>query len=399
MPRSSTPIRPPGAHSERRRKGRRVRDLRGAVLAAACLVLCACGPHDERLGSYNVDPAKTVVAGVSSGAFMAVQLHVAYSKTFHAAAVYAGGPFDCARGTFDGAMACAVRGANLAQLEATTDRWSAEAAIDPVSNLKGESAYLWSGSRDRMVEQRVMNQLQSFYRHYGVATAYERSFPAGHGWESPYGEAACGSTRIPFVLDCDTYDSERTWLERFLGPLRPKNAGTLRGRLVPFDQSEFTSAAASMDRRGWIFVPADCADGKTCALVVALHGCLQNQSLIGTTFAREAGLDQWADTNGIIVLYPNAAMNLENPAGCWDWWGYTGRAYARKSGPQMRAIASMVERIEAGIRERSGLDGLGSHDGAIAEPARKQRLLRSVRKTRRRGVAPGAEPSSSGVRY
>ena len=335
---------------------------RCAVLAAACLILCACGQRDERLARYNVDPAKTVVAGVSSGAFMAVQLHVAYSKTFHAAAIYAGGPFDCAGGTFDGAMACAARGVNLRRLVATTDSWSAQAAIDPVSNLRGESAYLWSGSRDRMVEQTVMNQLQTFYRHYGVATAYEKAYPAGHGWESPYGEAACGTTRIPFVLDCGSYDSERTWLERFLGRLHPKNAGALHGRLVPFDQSEFNAAAASLDRRGWVFVPQGCAAGRRCTLVVALHGCLQNQSLTGTTFAREAGLDQWADTNDIIVLYPNAAMSVKNPAGCWDWWGYSGPAYARKDGLQMRAIVAMVERIEARGKEQNG---------AIREPARK----------------------------
>jgi poly(3-hydroxybutyrate) depolymerase len=204
---------------------------------------------------------------------------------------------------------------------------------------------------------------------------------------------ACGTTRIPFILDCGTYDSERAWLERFLGRLRPKNSGTLQGRLAPFDQSEFASAAASMDRRGWIFIPRACAAGKRCSLVVALHGCLQNQALTGTAFAREAGLDQWADTNDIIVLYPNAAMNLRNPAGCWDWWGYTGPAYAQKNGPQMRAIVAMVERIEGTAEEPAAL-----RDGAIAEPARKQR--HSVLYARPGGerVAPRAEPSSSGVR-
>lgn len=304
---------------------------------------------------------------------MAVQLHVAYSKTFHAAAIYAGGPFDCARGTFDGAMACASGGANLAQLEKTTERWSAEAAIDPVSNLKGESAYLWSGTRDRMVEQPVMNQLQAFYQHYGVATSYKKSYPAGHGWESPYGEVGCGTTRIPFMIACDAYDSERVWLERFLGPLRPKNSGALRGRLVPFDQGEFTSAAASMDRRGWVFVPRDCADGRTCTLVVALHGCLQNGALAGTTFVREAGINEWADTNDIIVLYPGAAMSVKNPAGCWDWWGYTGSAYSQKNGPQMAAIVSMVERIEGWSKDRTSL-----RNAAMPEPARQRRTPLSL---------------------
>jgi hypothetical protein len=193
-----------------------------------------------------------------------------------------------------------------------------------------------------------MNQLQTFYQHYGVATAYEKSFPAGHGWESPYGQGACGATQIPFMIACGTYDSERAWLERFLGPLRPKNSGALLGRLVPFDQSEFASPAAKMDRRGWVFIPQSCGVGGRCKLVVALHGCLQNGSLAGNTFARQAGINEWADTNDIIVLYPGAAVSWNNPAGCWDWWGYTGPAYSQKNAPQMSAIVSMVERIEAG---------------------------------------------------
>ena len=49
------------------------------------------------LGAYNVDKTKTAVAGISSGGFMAVQLHVAFSGTFHFAAVYAGGPYYCAQ--------------------------------------------------------------------------------------------------------------------------------------------------------------------------------------------------------------------------------------------------------------------------------------------------------------
>ena len=41
----------------------------------------------QTLGAYNVDKTKTAVAGISSGGFMAVQLHVAFSGTFHYAAI------------------------------------------------------------------------------------------------------------------------------------------------------------------------------------------------------------------------------------------------------------------------------------------------------------------------
>ena len=31
--------------------------------------------------------------------------------------------------------------------------------------------------------------------------------------------------------------------------------------------------------------------------------------------------------------------------GCWDWWGYSGSDYLVRSGPQMRAVKAMIDRI------------------------------------------------------
>lgn len=51
--------------------------------AAAALVAPAVGlvPGSD-LPKVAIDPSRVTVSGISSGAFMAVQLHVAYSKTF-----------------------------------------------------------------------------------------------------------------------------------------------------------------------------------------------------------------------------------------------------------------------------------------------------------------------------
>ena len=61
-----------------------------------------------------------------------------------------------------------------------------------------------------------------------------------------------------------------------------------------------------------------------------------------------AGYNRWAETNRIVVLYPQAratwGMPL-NPYGCWDWWGYTGTAYTGKSAPQIAALRAMVEKL------------------------------------------------------
>ena len=38
-------------------------------------------------------------------------------------------------------------------------------------------------------------------------------------------------------------------------------------------------------------------------------------------------------------------INVFNPHGCWDWWGYTGLDYLGKDAPQIAAIWAMVEHL------------------------------------------------------
>jgi poly(3-hydroxybutyrate) depolymerase len=49
------------------------------------------------LGHYNVDWSNVIVAGVSSGADMATQLHFSYSAKIKGEAIFAGAPFFCAQ--------------------------------------------------------------------------------------------------------------------------------------------------------------------------------------------------------------------------------------------------------------------------------------------------------------
>ncbi len=38
-------------------------------------------------------------------------------------------------------------------------------------------------------------------------------------------------------------------------------------------------------------------------------------------------------------------MLKENPNGCFDWWGYSGRNFATQKGPQMAAVKKMIDHI------------------------------------------------------
>ncbi len=313
------------------------------------------------LPSYNIDPSKVFVAGISSGGFFAVQMHVAHSQTFKGAAIYAGGVYYCAAGNVATALAsCGGEGLYTPMLvpsEIYLDRQSAAGTIDPESNLRGQPVYLWSGTQDTIVDPRAMNDLNTEYQHYGANVfRYDNGFPAGHGWESPDGELSCGQQTSPYIIKCNqgaqAYDSEQTWLQAFFGNLHKRNSETLNGALIHFDQTAFgASASNSMDTNGYAFVPKSCASGHSCGLVLAFHGCLQTQADIGTKFITEGGINAWADTNNVVVLYPFAVKSPTvptNPNGCWDWWGYDDPNYALKSGTQISIVYKMVQRLMGG---------------------------------------------------
>ena len=53
------------------------------------------------LPSFNIDINETSVSGLSSGGYMAVQFHVAYSSLVKGAGIIAGGPYFCAQDSQD----------------------------------------------------------------------------------------------------------------------------------------------------------------------------------------------------------------------------------------------------------------------------------------------------------
>jgi poly(3-hydroxybutyrate) depolymerase len=311
------------------------------------------------LAAYNVNPSTVTVSGISSGGAMAIQAHVAYSATFHHAAVFAGAAYDCAQGSVALAIgrcqeALTAAEIPVADLVATTRARAAQGLIDDPANLAASRVYLFSGTLDQTVRQPGMDAARDYYAHFVPAPniVYENTVAAGHGWISPLGQVACPLQSSPYVNNCNI-DPQQVFLSMFYGPLQPRQTAQLSGTLVPFDQGEFLDDrnpnAHSMDTTGWLYVPATCARGEPCRLHAAFHGCSQGYAKIGDQFIREANLDEWADTNHIIVLYPQAiAVPPNNGLGCWDWWGYDSAGYDTRAGTQLLAVKRMVDRIAGG---------------------------------------------------
>ncbi|MEE6478125.1 hypothetical protein FKM82_011749 [Ascaphus truei] len=306
-----------------------------------------------REGSYNIDPAVSV-SGLSSGAYMANQFHIAHSRRIVGAAMFAGGPYYCAVGNMMTALnACSKfpTSINVNSLKTYTQTYANSGLIDPVSNLANDKVFIFAGSRDTVVVPGVGKKLEEYYTSYvtspgGIKTVYD--VPAQHGMPTDNYGGACGSTNTNYINNCN-YNGAYEALNHIYGGLqKPDSSAALTGQLVLFDQSEFFNLAApstyGMDTAGYVYIPSSCQSGETCRLHIVFHGCLQGREKVSDRFARNAGYNQVADLNNFIILYPQAKSNMSNINGCWDWWGFSGFAYANKNGFQVTGVERMMER-------------------------------------------------------
>jgi poly(3-hydroxybutyrate) depolymerase len=353
------------------------------LLAAAALVAAAPVLAAVNLGSYNVDTSKTTVSGLSSGGFMANQLGIAYSGTFKGVGVFAAGPYMCAgHNNYTACMYNAsISATQLATMQNSLNNWSTSGAIDNKANIAGQQVYLFIGTSDTTVGQNPVTALKTQYTNNGVPagnlqhvvrTGASHTFPTDF---DSTGNNSCGSAASPYISNCG-YDGAKAVLQQFYGTLNARNNAPAAGNYIEFNQGEFTGNPG-MAATGWAYVPANCASGSQCKVHVALHGCQQSTDKIGDKFVKNTGYSRWADTNSIIVLFPQtrvdnvsrptaASGTLANPNACWDWIGWYGSNFAQKAGTQVAAIKAMVDRVSGG---GGGGGGLAAPTGLTASGA------------------------------
>ncbi|MBL0167804.1 MAG: hypothetical protein IPP85_12010 [Propionivibrio sp.] len=361
----------------------------------------------EDLPELNIDIKQTTVSGISSGAFMAVQVGVAKSSSVKGVAITAGGPYFCAlQSSFGGAGSTIAIGRcmqgdpmfptrpitsdDLKQMEGAARDWSEKGKIDPVSNLANQAVWVFHGYNDGVVKLPVSQALVDWYGRFTPKSQifHKDSLNAAHAQIS----AACGdsgtsscnlcpATGGKFINSCgdqppvsgQLYDAAGAALQLFYGPLARTESGKLNARPQAFSQAPYLKQRdgttpvdkpddIAMGKTGYVYVPESCRQvGQPCRLHIAFHGCMQSATTLGTDFVDNAGVNEWADANNIVVLYPQAmptmGMRLPlNPNGCWDWWGYNdtqdmstlgARAgtFATRDGVQIAAVWRMVEKL------------------------------------------------------
>lgn len=323
-----------------------------AGLAIVILLVASCGgePEVESVGlpTYDIDTSRITVSGNSSGAYMAGQLHVAHSAIFSGVGLLAGGPYWCASGAMQKGLGPCMNGGDvgLAELRAYAMEQAASATIDALENLQDDRAWLFHGALDTIVNADVPAAAGSFYEAFlakeNITLVVDVEAP--HGMPTLDVGADCATVTTPFLNACN-YDAAGALLQFLAGALNPRT--TAVGELLTVPQPGADDA--QMLESALLYVPSSCASGESCGVHIALHGCRQSAEYVGDAFAAGAGYNEWAESNNLLVLYPQVASSKIaplNPLGCWDWWGYTGEDYATKSGLQVSAIKATLDSLK-----------------------------------------------------
>jgi poly(3-hydroxybutyrate) depolymerase len=338
---------------------------RVAPCIAALLLTGPAIASAEVLPALGADIQSVTVSGVSSGGYMAVQFHIAHSSTVDGAGALAGGPYECAAGSTWNALTRCMSPSfwnPLPPVEAFLERTLRRAQageIDSLGGLAGDRAWIFSGGRDETVRWPVVDSLYKFYRawlpfHQTLFVAHPNAGHAMISIEEPQPNA-CASSKPPFINRCGDFDAAGEMLAHLLGSLAPKREPPA-DRVRPFDQRLFLGknvSASGMADEGYVFFPENCESGG-CRVHVAFHGCRQTAREIGLRFVENAGYIEWAQSNRLIVLFPQIVPRygwtgslswIFNPRGCWDWWGYTDSEYATRKGRQIKAVQAMIGRL------------------------------------------------------
>ncbi len=299
---------------------------------------------------------------------MAGQFQVVHSRTVTGAAILAAGPFGCAASP--GAEAFPVFAAalayNLAQAQNScmansgsggdsldsgrllqrAEKLAKAGKIDPLADLQRSKTYLFWGSEDRTVSKAVVEAARGFYLAAGVLPAnidLAVKDGAGHAFLTDGKGEACDKSAPPYVNNCH-YDEAGSIFRFFYGSLAPRGKAKDEN-FVTFDQGRYAASAATLADKGIAYVPKACRAAAHCRVHVVFHGCSQAHAEAGDAVTRQTGFADWADTNNIVVLFPQAAPSALNPLSCWDWWGYTGLDFLTRDAPQIKAVEAMLTRL------------------------------------------------------
>ena len=318
-----------------------------------CLAFALCSTTSAEVPVLTLNLNQTTVSGLSSGGYMAAQFQLAHADWVKGAAIIAAGPLYCAQNNLLTALEHCINKITspipLAEINKELKLWSEQGLLASEAEIKQSRIWLLHGTADQKITKQVADALHQQYQEWLPAAqlAYVQDKNFAHHMPTLSEGSPCDRSEAPFLGNCN-YDAAGEALKFIRADLKApatQNSGTV----YPIQQQEIAGQlAATMAEQGYVYVPKSCQQGQSCTLHISFHGCNQHADAVGMAYVEKAGFNRYADSNNIVVLYPQSrASNLMpmNPQACWDWWGYTDANYANRKGQQIQAVVKLAQSL------------------------------------------------------
>ena len=322
------------------------------TLLLSLLLLVGCGrgqPEHPRLPDWQLDSDRLILSGLSSGGYMAHQLHLAWPEEVNKISLFASGPYGCARaGVADALNRCMYVNRGVPSAQASLEKiqqGAQEGLLGEVEAIKNSRVFIYRAQRDAVVLAPVTETLHTLYTQL-EPTALEKvvGAGAGHGFPALTGNLCAANSR-PYINACG-FSGAAMSLDFLDGRVDAAVAAEPQGQLYPFGQRYYSGDSRGFAETGYYYVPPQCSEGsRECGLLVMLHGCDQSIAEVGNALIEQSGYLQQADLRDLVVLFPQARSSMANPKGCWDWWGYESSRYDTREGLQTQALRAMWQTL------------------------------------------------------
>lgn len=334
-----------------------------------------------------IDASRVAVTGISSGAFMATQIQLAYPELFPRAAILAGGPYDCASVNSQWTDCLYPNKLTDQQLNTAVKNAldkSKTGSLGDFAKLANGRVYVLYGTEDKIVGTDIAGSVAKFYRTLkqkdpalaSLAVDEDGARKFGHTFPIylPPPPQDCDVSVSPYLGHC-RFDAAQNILRHLYpdiatGSMPSKQPGIL---IMRSSETFGPTDSAFIGNHTYVYVPKACGNGTPCGMLLVLHGCNQNDGAIGTTFVRAVGFNRWADDYRLVIVYPQTQTATANYGGCWDWWGYSGQAFDTRKAPQMAWLANMIKKLTAPTQQT------GSGDETLTPPPAPRSSLSTTR--------------------
>ena len=210
--------------------------------------------------ALNLSLEDMTLSGLSSGGYMATQFHLAHSDKISGVGIIGAGPYFCAQGDIQKALArCVSKASDDLPTSAMMDQASqyAESAdLAPLENLKDDRVWIFHGTADETVNHKAAEALVMQYQQW-VSTdnvAFVSDKVMSHLFPTENKGTNCLTSESPFIGNCDFDAAGEIFNHLYTAPT-PRTE-TLSGTLHTIDQQALGGEPAdSLAKHGYLYVP------------------------------------------------------------------------------------------------------------------------------------------------